>query len=141
VATAARKRGAITVRRSGASNAKVLKLQNRIASLSKRGAKAVSKNDSLLCSVGAAAGLAMLEKRGTRLPAPMGLDPALVLGAAAYLLGSKVASGKTARRIEAAGEGLLAVAAARSVQRGSVKVAGDEIVADDEDELDDDDDE
>lgn len=115
------------------SKGKVLKLKNRLASVAKRASSAASANDHLLCSLGAAAALTYAEKKG-KIPSIMGLDPALVIGGVLYLGGRKLAGGKAGQRIEAAGEGLLAVATSRVVQRGSIKVSGTDIVGDDDDD-------
>jgi hypothetical protein len=140
VAALARKRTAIAVRRPSVSNAKLIKLQSRLAAASKRAGKHVARHDDMLIGVAAAAGLGLLEKKGKKLPTVANIDPALLYGAVAYLGGRKLLGGRNGARLEAAGEALLAVAANRVVARGSVKVAGDELVGDDFDDSDDDDD-
>ncbi len=138
MATAVKKRNALALapRRKAGPSPKLAKLEARLKNATKRAGAAAKDKELGLISIGAAAGLAMLEKKGTKLPTVMGLDPALLIGGVLFLGGAKLVAGKNGKRIEAAGEGLLAVAANRSILRGSVKVAG----VDDDDDGDDEDD-
>lgn len=135
--SARKKKTAIATVRKG-PNPQIVKLKTRLAAASKRASSAAKDKESGLIAIGAAAGLAMLEKRNTKLPTVMGLDPAFTLGAVLFLGGPKIAGGKNGKRLESAGEGLLAVAANRSILRGSLKVAGEDDDDDDEDEDEDD---
>lgn len=84
----------------------------------------------------AGAGLfALAERKGVNIPTIAGLDPAILPGAALSLLAPRYVGGKNGKRLQAAGDGLLALATARAVQRGGVKVSGVEIGADDDDDL------
>jgi hypothetical protein len=115
----------------------IAKLKDRLAAASKRArgqGGQVQKERTLITA--AAAGLfALAEKKGVNIPTVAGLDPAIVIGAAATLLGPRYIGGKNGQRLQAAGDGLLALAASRAVARGGVKVSGVEIGADDDDDL------
>jgi hypothetical protein len=138
VARSALARRTTVVRRSGPSP-KLLKLQARLKNLGGRAAKGAAAMELKAITVGAPVAFTLLERRGTRIPSVMGIDPAIVLGAVLSLGGKRIAGGKNGARIEAAGDGLLAYGAARSAARGSIRVAGEG--GDDDDDDDDDDDE
>lgn len=125
---------ALAPRRKSGPSPKLVKLEARLKNATKRAGAAAKDKELGLISIGAAAGLAMLEKKGTKLPTVMGFDPAIVLGTVLFLGGPKLVSGKNGKRLEAAGEGLLAVGASRSIARGSIKVAGGEYPDDDDDD-------
>lgn len=104
----------------------IAKLKERLRAAGKRARGKGGSSDrekTLLTAVGAA-GYAMLEKRGVRIPTVGGLDPALLIGAALSLAGPRYIGGKNGLRAQAVGDGVLALAAARAVTRGGVKVAG-----------------
>lgn len=129
------RRASLPVRRKGPSP-KMQKLQARVSSLSKRVREGASGHEHAMFAVGAA-GLFSLAEKKTTMPTVMGLDPALLFGAALYLGGPKVLKGSSGKKLEAAGEGLLALGAARSVARGGVRVAGDDeyaLAGDDDDD-------
>lgn len=122
-------------------NAQIAKLKERLKSAAKRarGQGGLADQERTLFTLGAAAALAAAEKKGVQIPTVAGVDPALLGGAVCALLLPRYVGGKNAKRVQAIGDGLLAVAAHRSVQRGSVKVAGTEF-DDDVAGIDDDDD-
>lgn len=135
------KRSTTPVRRSGPSP-KLVKLQTQMKALRTRTANTANEHSDVLIGTGAVVAFASYEKKhaekdkqgnpGKALPTIMDLDPALVYGAALYLLGRKAAAGKSGRMLESAGKGLVTYAAGRSVYRGSVKVVdknGNPIVA------------
>lgn len=108
-----------------------------MSALSKRARASASNNEDLIVGVATAAAFSMAEKKGVRMPTVAGLDPALLYGMGLYVFAKKIAKGKNGDRVEAIGESLLTLAASRAVQRGGVKVAGED---DDDDDLEDDDD-
>jgi hypothetical protein len=83
----------------------------------------------------AGAGLfALAERKGVNIPSVGGLDPAILPGALLALVAPRYVGGKNGQRLQAAGDGVLALATARAIQRGGVKVSGVEIGADDDDD-------
>jgi hypothetical protein len=97
-----------------------------MAGLAKRAREGASAHEHVMFAAGAPALMAWYwksqQEKGKAPPTVMGLDPYFVYGAALYLGGSKLAAGKNGARLEAAGEGMLATAAARAVTRGSLKI-------------------
>jgi hypothetical protein len=134
--SALRKRTTV-VRRSGPSP-KLIKLQARLKNLGSRAGAKAAGVELRAITVGAPVAFALLERKGVKLPSPMGIDPALIIGGVLAVFGGK-AGGRNGKRMEAAGDGILAYAAARSAARGSVKVSGTEITGGLGDDDDDDD--
>lgn len=134
MASSALRKRTTVVRRSGPSP-KLLKLQARLKNLGSRAGAKAAGVELRAITIGAPVAFAMAERKGVKLPSVMGLDPALLIGGALAVFGGK-AGGRNGKRLEAAGDGILAYAAARSAARGSVKVAGTEIIGgvDDDDE-------
>lgn len=122
MATALRRRTAPAPRRSGPSP-KLVKLQTRLKALGSRAAAKATNVELRAITIGAPVAYAMLEKK-VAIPTVMGIDSCLLLGGALALFGSS-AKGRNGKRLEAAGDGLLAFAAGRSTARGSVKVGGE----------------
>jgi hypothetical protein len=140
MATLARKKTQLTVVRR--KSPQIAKLKERLKSASRRArgqGGQVNKERTILTLAGAA-GFAMLEKKGVRMPTVGGIDPAILIGAACVLAGPRYIGGKNGQRVQAIGDGVLSLAAARAVQRGGVKVSGTEIGYDDEVEVSGDDD-
>ena len=94
----------------------------------------------MIFTIGVPAALGFLRANGKVLPTFSNFHPLLVWGAPLALLGEKVAPGKWGKRLRCAGVGMLACAANDAANRGSLKVAGDEIGADDDEVGADDDD-
>lgn len=116
-------------------NPQIVKLQQRLASAAKRakgkGTSRIDKERTLLTVAGPVA-IAMLEKKGVQIPTVGGIDPTLLIGAGLSLLAPRYVAGVNGQRLQALGDGVLALAAARAVTRGGVKVGG---VDDDDDTL------
>jgi hypothetical protein len=121
-------------------NPQIAKLKERLAKAGKRarGRGGMVDKEKTVLTVAGAAAFAYAEKKGVAIPTVAGLDPALLIGCVAAFLGPRFLPGKNGQRAQAVGDGLLAFAAARAVQRGGVKVAGEgvggvEIGADEDD--------
>ena len=79
-----------------------------------------------LYTVGAPLAVGLLKARGTSLPTIGGFDSNLTWGLALALLGPRIGSGSFGRGLEAAGVGLLAVAASRAGETGTMRTEGEE---------------
>lgn len=125
--TALAKRSAAPRRHSSASP-KLAKLQSRMAQLASRTRSKVMESETRALTVLTPVAFAMLEKN-VNIPMPMDLDPAVVIGGVLAVFGPQ-AGGRTGKRLEAVGDGLLAFGAGRCAARGSVYkpagVAGDD---------------
>lgn len=104
----------------------IAKLKERLKAAGKRarGKSGQSDREKTILTAAGAAGFAMLESRGVAIPTVGGIDPALLVGAALSLAGPRYIGGKNGLRAQAVGDGILALAAARAVQRGGIKVGG-----------------
>jgi hypothetical protein len=123
MATAARKgSSSIVVRRHGPSP-KLVKAEATIKRMRAR-ARSGTGLEGQLATVGAPLLVGLLKARGTNLPTVGGFDPNLVWGLAGALLGGKV-GGSIGQHIKNGGIGLLAVAAGRAGETGSVRTEGD----------------
>lgn len=109
--------------------AKLVAAKERLANLSKRGARVAADQELSAITIGAPVALGFAERQGYALPTVMGLDPAVLYGGVLALLSFKVA-GKNGKRMLAAGCGLLASGGRDSIKRGSVRVGEDEIAGD-----------
>lgn len=129
----ARSRTAVVVRKPITQNPRYLKLAARVTNLSKRGRHQAAKNEGTLLVLAGAAAPALIQRfTGKPLPTFAGIDPALLIGAAAIAIGMNM-GGKNGERIKQLGVGAAAPAIARAVTTGSIKVSGDDDVgADDE---------
>lgn len=118
------------------------KLEARLQSAARKGRDLASANEDMIFSVAVPAVLGLARSKGKVLPTVGGYHPMLVWGLPLALLGERTIGGKWGKRARAAGIGMLACAANDAGHRGTLKVAGDEIGADDDDEIgaDDDDD-
>ena len=114
----------------------IAKLKERLKSAARRarGHGGASGHDKTIFTLLGAGALAFAEKRNVKLPTVANIDPALVYGAIGALILPKYIGGQNGARVQAAGDGLLAVAAHRSMMRGGVKMSGVEIGADDDDD-------
>jgi hypothetical protein len=77
-----------------------------------------------LATIGAPLVVGLLKARGTALPSIGGFDPNLVWGLGLAILGSKL-GGNLGQHAKNGGVGLLAVAAGRAGETGSVRTEGD----------------
>lgn len=117
---------ALAPRRTGGalvSRSKLDKVKERSRALAKRARDAASEDSDALAALGTAVGLTMLEKRGTLPKQIAGFDSQLVLGVTGYILTRK-AKGKTMGIVRQASLAAATVGAARSTERGSVRVSG-----------------
>lgn len=119
-------------RRSSSASPKLAKLQTRISALATRTRAKVMESETRALTVLTPVAFAMLEKH-VAMPMPMDLDPAVLIGGVLAVFGPQ-AGGRTGKRLEAVGDGLLAFGAGRCAARGSVyKPAG--VAGDDDDGL------
>lgn len=105
---------------------RAMALQTRLQHVGKKAKAAVGQQEEAAISVGTALLAGVMQSRGTILPTFMNLDPNLVWGAGLALLGPRVMKGKNGARLEAAGVGLLSVAAHSAAVRGTVKIGEDD---------------
>jgi hypothetical protein len=122
MATAARRGSAIVVRRSGPSP-KLVKAEATIKRMRAR-ARTGTGLEGQLATIGAPLVVGLLKARGTSLPTLGGFDANLVWGLGLALLGSKL-GGSLGQHAKNGGVGLLAVAAGRAGETGSVRTEGD----------------
>jgi len=127
MATLARKRTSIAPRRRGPSP-QLVKLKERLKTAAKRarGRSGASDKERTLLTVAGSVALALAAKKGINLPTVANIDPGILYGAAFSLVLPRYVGGKNGSRMQAVGDGMLAAAAARSFERGSVKVAGED---------------
>jgi hypothetical protein len=114
----------------------IAKLKERLKSASRRaraGGGSGGTDKTIFTLVGASL-LAFAEAKKVELPTVAKIDPALLYGGIGALVLPRFVGGKNGARLQAVGDGLLAVAAHRSIKRGGIKVEGVEIGADDDDD-------
>lgn len=133
MATAIARRPSAPVRRSGPSP-KLVKLQERAKSASKRATEVAKEEMEGLAAIGTAIGIGMLQKEKVALPTIMGINPTLLYGAVGYVLTRKARSG-AARTFRQVSLTSLAIGAKDSTVKGSIKVGGVEIEGEDDDDL------
>jgi hypothetical protein len=106
----------------------IAKLKERLKAAGKRarGKSGQSDREKTILTAAGAAAFAMLESKGISIPTVGGIDPALLIGAGLSLAGPRYIGGKNGLRAQAVGDGILALAAARAIQRGGVKVSGED---------------
>lgn len=118
-------------RRSGPSP-KLKKLEARLAAVARRSRDAAASAELDLITVGTPLMVGFAKSRGVKLPTIGGYSSEIVVGGVAALFGKKLLGGKNGERVKAAGVGLLASIAGKVGEQGTLKVAGDEIGADDD---------
>jgi hypothetical protein len=138
MATAARSRSSLALRSSGSSkksgpSPRLVKLESRLASVSRRARDVSTDTELAIITVGAPAVLGIMASKDTYLPTIGGYHPMLVWGAPMALLGEKALGGVWGKRVKAAGLGLLACAANRAGATGSFKTTSVSSSGDDED--------
>lgn len=123
MATAARRRSTgLAIRRHGPSP-KLVKAEATIKRMRSR-AREGTGLEGQLATIGAPLLVGLLKARGTSLPTFGGFDPNLTWGLALALLGGKI-GGSLGQHAKNGGVGLLAVAAGRAGETGSVRTEGD----------------
>jgi hypothetical protein len=114
------------------SKARFTELAERSKNAARRLRDATSEDTDAMLSIGAGVALGLYEKDGRKLPTLMGIDPAIAWGVGTYIVTRKSKS-KAARMARQAAIGLATIGANRSIQRGTVKVSGDDDDDDDSD--------
>jgi hypothetical protein len=122
MATLARRSTAVTVRRSGPSP-KLVKAEATIKRLRSK-ARVPSGLEGQLATIGAPLVVGLLKARGTSLPTVAGFDSNFIWGLGLALAGPRI-GGAMGKHAANAGVGLLAVAASRAGETGTLKTEGD----------------
>jgi len=96
----------------------------RAAAVGRRVREEAMKRDEMLISLGASAALGYAKRKGVALPTIGGIEPTLLYGLILGIGLPMVSKDKMAKRLEAAGTGLLTVSAYSIARTGTMTVSG-----------------
>ena len=138
---APRRRNAVTRARRSPYEARFLQAKRRTAMVAARARSEAMRREEMLLSLGSAAAIGYAKKKGWNLPSVAGIDPTLLYGLVLGVGLPMVTRDKMAKRLEAAGTGLLTVGVYSFARTGTWSVTGGEgihgdveIVGDDDDD-------